>query len=263
MRHGRTLPAGVICCLLAGLYSTTAEAGAWNKKKGQGQVILKWEAMRATEGFDTNGILQPLLAEREETTWSAVVEYGLTDTLTVQAKGDWQDGHDAGFDYQGRGPVEVGVAWQVWRDDNTAVSLYGGVAEAGDARNAGYALPGQGGRDYEIRASIGRSIQREEARFGPENMFAEVQLARRVREALPDETRLDLTVGTHVGQNWMLLGQAFGGVADNNGPRWLSLETSVVRHFGDWSLQAGARRAVWGQDSPAHEGVVVALWRRF
>jgi hypothetical protein len=61
----------------------------------------------------------------------------------------------------------------------------------------------------------------------------------------------------------MIIGQAFGGQADNGGPRWLSVEASVVREMGDWSLQSCWRQAVAGSETPESDGPVVALMRRF
>ena len=58
-----------------------------------------------------------LPAERRDTTVSVFAEYGLTDRLTLQLKGDLQRGEDAFVDYEGRGPIEIGVTWQVWRDE--------------------------------------------------------------------------------------------------------------------------------------------------
>jgi len=60
-----------------------------------------------------------------------------------------------------------------------------------------------------------------------------------------------------------VLGQAYGGVTDSGGARWLSVETSVVRRFGPWSLQAGWREAVVGREIPVARGPVLAVWRRF
>jgi hypothetical protein len=191
-------------------------------------------------------------------------EYGLTDRLTMQFKGDWQDGEDQFVDYRGRGPMEVALIWQVWRDDKTAISLQGGYASAGDGRNAGYAAPGVGDSDWEARASVGRSF----GGFGsgalrPDRTFIEVQAARRFRDGLPDEVRADATVGAHFGQDWLVLGQAYGGQTDDDGARWLSLEASVVRHLGAWSVQAGWREAVAGRETPVAKGAVLAVWRRF
>lgn len=240
----------------------SAAAGPWTQPGGEGQIIFKFEDMRADRGFDPDGALADLPAERRDTTFGLFAEYGLTDRLTVQFKGDWQSGEDAFVDYDGRGPLEVGLTWQAWRDDRTAVSLYAGYADGGEGRNAGYAAPGVGDSDWEVRASVGRSFGGSD-RWGPSGAFIDLQTARRMRQGLPDETRIDATAGAHFGEDWMVLAQAYGGQADDGGPRWLSLEASVVRDFGDWSVQAGWRQAVAGRETPESGGPVIAVWRRF
>lgn len=256
--------------LAGGLLATTAllagygpaVAGPWVQPKGHGQLILKYEDMRAVSGFDPDGLLVELPAERRDTATGLFAEYGVTDRLTVQFKGDWQSGEDAYLDFEGRGPLEVGVTWQVWRDEQAALSLYAGYADGGEGRNAGYAAPGAGENDWEVRASVGRSFGGS-GRWGSSGSFVDLQAARRMRQGLADETRIDATVGVHLGNDWMVLAQAFGGQADQAGPRWLSVETSVVRDFGDWSVQAGWRQAISGRETPESGGPVIALWRRF
>lgn len=250
---------------LAGV-ATSADAGAWTQPKGRAQVILKAESMRAVEGFDPSGELLALPDARDDQAVGVFAEHGLTDRLTLQVKGDWQSGEDAFVEYSGRGPVEVGLTWQAWRNDRGALSVYAGYAQSGDGRNAGYAAPGVGERDWEVRVSAGRGFGAPAAavaRWGPNRTFVEVQAARRLRDGLPDEVRADLTFGAHFGDNWMVLAQAFGGVTDDDGARWLTAETSVVRHLGHWSVQAGWRRTVAGRETPSAEGPVIALWRRF
>lgn len=250
--------------LLLAAAATSANANAWTQAKGKGQVIVKGEKMRAGEGYDPSGNILPLPVTRESRVVGVFAQYGVTDRLTVQFKGDWQSGEDGFVDYEGRGPTELGLIWQAYRDDHSAVSLYAGYAIAGDGRNAGYAAPGIGERDWEVRVSAGRSFDvGSRARWGPERTFVEVQAARRMRDGLPDETRVDFTVGGHFGEDWMLLGQAFGGMTDDDAVRWLAVETSVVRHLGRWSLQAGWRRTVVGRETPLEEGAVIAVWRRF
>ena len=254
---------GVLPVVL-GLWAAAAPAvaGPWTQTRGEGQVIVKFEDMRADRGFDPDGNLADLSAERRDTTVGLFAEYGVTDRLTVQFKGDWQSGEDAFVDFDGRGPIEIGVTWQAWRADRTAVSLYAGYADGGEGRNAGYAAPGEGDSDWEVRASVGRSFGGT-GRWGSGGSFIDLQVARRMREGLSDETRIDATAGAHLGDHWMLLAQAFGGQADDGGARWLSVETSVVRDFGDWSVQAGWRQAVSGRETPESGGPVIALWRRF
>lgn len=256
-----------LASLLLATAASSAHAGAWTKPKGKGQAILKAELMQASRGYDSVGTPLALPDMRTDRSVGLLVEYGLTDRLTAQFKGDWQSGEDAFVDYDGRGPTELGLTWQAYRDDRNAVSLYAGYAVSGEGRNAGYAAPGTGKQDWEIRASLGRSLGGPEGRWsnrwGPDRSFVEVQMARRFRDGLPHETRADVTLGGHYGANWMVLGQAFGGVTDGSGARWLSIETSVVRTVGRWSLQAGWRRTVAGRETPLAQGPVIAVWRQF
>lgn len=252
--------------VLAG--ASVAQAGAWAQPKGKGQVIVKYEDMRADRGFDPSGQDLPLPMQRRDVSAGVFAEYGVTDRLTLQFKGDWQDGRDAFVDYEGRGPLEIGATWQVWRSEKAAVSLYGGYASGGEGRNAGYAQPGVGEHDWEVRASAGRSFGPGKRRWSPTGQFVEVQAARRFRAGLPDETRIDLTYGRLYGENWMFLSQAFGGLADQDargreGSRWLAVESSIVRRLGPWSLQAGWRNTIAGRETPIASGPVVAVWRRF
>lgn len=264
--------------LLAGaaaLFSTlamapAANAGAWTQAKGKTQVIVKYEAIRADEGFDPDGRRVPLMAERTDISAGVFVEYGVTDRLTLQLKGDWQDGEDQFVDFQGRGPLEVAVVWQAWRNDRGAVSLQAGYSSPGEGRNAGYEAPGQGSGDWEVRVSGGwsfggkkKSAKRWRMLLSPDRSFVELQLARRMRAGLADETRADLTIGRHFGDNWMILNQTYAGRIEGGASQWVQSETSIVRRFGPWSVQAGWRATTAGRETPAGSGPVVGVWRRF
>lgn len=246
---------GLIAGLAALSCGEAARAGAWTLPKGQGEAIVKYENIRAEDYFSSDGKRIDLPGGRRDIAVSVLVEYGLTDRLTLQAKGEWQDGRDDYVDYRGRGPIELGVRWQAYRDDHNVAAVYVGYAEGGAGRNAGYAPPGAGDSDWEIRLLAGRSF---------EHAFLDIQAARRWRDGLPDEMRADATAGLHLDRDWMAMGQVFAGAADGDGgARWLSLETSVVRRVGDWRLQAGWRHAMAGRETPAGGGPVFGIWRRF
>lgn len=240
-----------------------ALAGAWPVEQGETQAIIKVERLRASDGFDADGVRRPLQVQREDDTVSVFVEHGLTDRLTLQLRADWQRGRDQFADYEGAGPIEIGLRYQLVRSEHSVISAYGGYSRAGEGRNAGYAAPGAGAHDWELRLLAGHS-----GRFdwlGGRAAFVEAQAARRFRDGLADEDRLDLTAGIHFGPDWLVLNQMFAGrTAEGPEAVWINTESSVVRRFGDWSFQAGWRQTVSGRgEVPAQTGVVLAIWRRF
>ena len=256
-----SLPGGRAAILLGlgiGLQAGMAHASAWPMAKGEGQVIAKFEAMRAKEAYDPDGRSFDLLGERRDRAVSVLTEYGLSDRVTLQIKGEWQSGRDGQQSFEGRGPIEIGARWAVFQGEKSVVSLYGGYSQSGDTRNAGYADTGQGERDVEFRILAGR---------GGERLFAEVQAARRLRDGLPDETRMDLTLGYHANADWMVMGQVYMGVTDDNASGfralWTTSEISAVRRFGPWNGQAGWRSSLAGRSTPDAHGPVLAIWRRF
>lgn len=249
---------GFLSCLVLIVVPVGAKASAWNQPRGEGQAIFKLESIRADRAYDQAGQAYDLLGGRRDGVASVLVEYGLTDRLTLQAKGEWQSGRDGAQDFEGRGPVEIGARWQVYQDRANVVSIYGGYSQSGQTRNAGYAEPGQGDRDVEVRLSLGR---------GGRTMFGEVEVARRMRQGLADETRLDLTLGRHLSSQWMVMGQMFMGATDRSDTggraQWQVAEASVVRSKGPWSGQLAWRMTLGGQSTPKASGPVLAIWRRF
>ena len=89
-----------------------------------------------------------------------------------------------------------------------------------------------------------------------------IKKAKVVHEEYLPTTTTDFTAGAHFGERWLVLAQAYGGAADG-GSRWLSAETSVVRHLGTWSVQAGWRQTVAGRETPVSGGPVLSVWKRF
>lgn len=223
---------------------------------GETLAILKYERATSDQAFDLDGELYGT-PERSDTLVSLYVEHGVTDRLTVQGKLAWAAGEETGASYDGRGPFELGLRYTFYKHRRAVVSVYGGVVAAGEGRNAGYADPGEGGIDFEARLLAGRS-----RRVLGREMFVEAQIARLVRQDLPDETRLDLTAGFEPSPGWLLLAQSYAGWTDEE-PQWVKLEASAVRRFGPWRLQAGWRASVSGKASPAEAGPVVGIWRRF
>lgn len=255
VRRRRVLFAG-----FAALASTSAEAGAWPRPKGETEAILKLEAVRAVEGFDLDGLPAPLPAEREERRLSLYVEHGLTDRITLTAKLAAESGRDAFVDYDGRGPTELGVRARLFERKGAVVSASAAWVLPGEGRNAGYAAPGEGEGDLDARVLVGRS-----GRWLGRSGFVEVQAVRVFRRDLPDETRLESTMGIDLTRRWTVMAQTFAGAADGDGgPAWANTEVSVLRRIGEhWRVQVGWLAPVSGRETPAASGPVVAVWRSF
>ena len=243
-------------CVLIG---SSAWAGAWPMREGEGLAILKYEDQKADTGFNPDGLEVPI-DPRVDQTLSLYTEYGLRDRLTLQTKVALTRGHDNFIDYQGLGPIEVGLRYAVLHTDRSAISLYLGATKDGVGRNAGYAAPGQGDVDLEARLLAGTSRQWRRAQG-----FAEVQVARLKRSGSADETRVDVTAGLRPMPRVLLMVQTYVGQADSKPiqSRWHKCELSLTYDLREWSLQAGWRRTVSGQETPADHGPVLAVWRRF
>ena len=249
--------AAFFCALLAA--TDPARAGAWPMGAGEGLAILKYEGQKADTGFDPDGAEVSIDPRRDETL-SLYGEYGLTDRLTLQTKAAVTRGHDNFVDYEGRGPIEVGLRYALLHTDRSAVSLYLGATKDGVGRNAGYAAPGQGDTDLEARLLAGTS-----RRWRNVQGFAELQAARLKRSGLADETRIDATAGLRPTPRWLLMVQAYTGRADSRPVQssWRKREVSVTHDLGAWSLQAGWRQTLSGRETPSDHGPVLAVWRRF
>jgi hypothetical protein len=226
---------------------------------GKTQAIFKYESESADEAFDPNGIVVPIAPQDEESV-SLFVEHGFTSRVTLQGKLGWTRGTGPFTEFDGRGPIDLGARYALFRGPRTVVSIYAGVTFPGEGRNAWYAEPGAGEMDVEVRFLAGRS-----GSLWRRHLFGEVQLARIAREGLPEETRVETTVGWHPARNWLLLAQTYAGRAEAEpvAPIWLKSEVSVVRDIGDWRLQAGWRNSALGVETPVAGGPVLAVWRTF
>jgi hypothetical protein len=257
---GRGSARGVCAlALLASCAAGPAWCGAWPEPAGQTQAIFKFEDEQANDAFDANGARAPI-PHLSDDSLSVFFEHGLTDRLTLQGKFGLTEGEDEFIHYHGRGPIELGLRYTVIHRPKWVLSVYLGGVYDGVGRNAGYALPHQGNSDFEARVLVGRS-----GVWRRRNVFLDLEAARLVRQGLADETHIDATAGIEFAHGWQVFVQSYNGRADAGpvAPEWAKVETSIVRTLGPWSLQAGWRQTVWGQEDPVTGGPVVAVWRRF
>lgn len=243
----------------------TCHAGAWTQPKGHGQVIATTAFSTASRAFNdqSEDILD---VEYQKIESSLYFEHGLTDRLTLVARPSLQDIEltDSGGEqsYQGLGPSEIGLQWQLKKSDHGQFSLRAGVKLGSDGENIPDAPIGEGRSDYELRALWGHGFSLSER-----SAFIEGQLAYRFRSGgAPDEQRFDFTSGLELTPRLQLLGQSFYIKADGaqfplRDYESLKLQGSaVVRLSNGQSVQLGGFQTVIGRDIIKESGVFAALW---
>ena len=253
----------ILLCLLAPL----ANAGAWSYDNGEGQVIATVVLARADAQFDAFGDESPAEFYKIET--SLYWEHGLTDKWTFVLQPTLQD---VSFDttagsenYLGLGPTEIALRRTLWQSDKTVLSTQGGVIFAGGGENIPDRSLGEGGTDYEARLLLGRSLL-----FGETRGFAEIQAGYRARsDDLPNEWRLDASLGIRPVENIQLMGQVFAIQSEeatfpNRQYQSVKLQTSLVwdRTLGT-SYQFGLYQTVAGETIVKETGLLLSMWERY
>ena len=177
----RPLAAAFLVLLIS---SQTALCGAWTLAEGDGQWIV-------TTGRKAKpiGAWAGRLAKRDKTSVFVFVEYGLTDRLTLGAKGsaDWIS-TDNQFDLRAGGHLRYRL-WQGGAGDVFSIQF---GAAAPIRAQIDPALVPTGGNVAEFGASLlyGRGWISD---WG--NTFVSLEAGYRRRHGLPDELRVEGTVG--------------------------------------------------------------------
>lgn len=244
--------------LLAGV--ADAQAGAWVHPSGRGVSILTVEQVSADLRFerDRSRVAADRFERREA---RLLVEYGLTDRVTLRAKtayGGWQEDGAVPRSARGFGVHEAGVR----------VGLFerGGLVASGEATARvaqGFADEGTVlGGEARLLAGYGFALAERPA-------FVDAQVGYRWGDGpLLDEAVLDLTVGVRPFDRALLLLQTFSAIA--TAPEGLRgadrhrAQASLVLDLDErWSLEAGAGTALAGADGLDERSLFAAIWLRF
>jgi len=250
---------GLWAALAALCVAGTAHAGAWPQAPGATQVIIGYEPAAAKHGWDANGQQVPLGNWREQSA-SVFVDHGVTPHLTVTARVTYKDYHTDFDRFSGLSSIELGGRWTVRRTDKAVFAL-GGSVESGKGRRSDFDVSTRQGTDTDLRAYYGENF-----RFHGIEAFADIQLARHLRQYDADQWRADVTYGLKPSPKWLLLGQVFAGRTDRRAwgrAEWANAQFSAVRDFGPLCVQMGWRRTLYGRNVPVVNALIVGLWRSF
>ena len=127
---------------------------------------------------------------------------------------------------------------------------------------------GSSGNGVEIRAFAGRSYV-----LGGKKDFADLQAAYRVRgDAIPEEWRVNATVGIEPRKRLKIIGQGVYSRANNGlldvdrvrSNQSLKLNVSAVyQQKENPSMQIGYYQTVWGKNIVREKASIAGIWQRF
>ncbi|MGG5808702.1 hypothetical protein [Falsiroseomonas sp. CW058] len=256
--------------LTAALLAPAAMAfgAAWTLPRGTGQAIVTTTYTQGTRYMRPDGAAQRLPEYRKAET-SALVQYGLTDDVTLIAMPSLLGARTGGAtadDYLGLGHTDLGARARIWHDGQGVIALQalGRLPGAGDDRRP--AQLGNTDAQLDLRLLLGRGFTVQEMNGW---MNAEAAYRARFGDA-PNEWRFDLTLGLRPSPAWAVLAQSFTVVTDGEGrgaypSSWYTkAQLSLLYEVApSWTLQAGAFTTLAGENALREHGALVALWRSF
>jgi hypothetical protein len=245
-----------------------AFGAAWTLPRGTGQVILQTAYTQGWQYLRTGGTSQRLPEYRKVET-TALVEYGLTDALTLVATPSFVAARTGGAqrdDYAGPGYTDLGARVRLWSDDASVVSFQALGRLAGPQDDRRPAQTGNTDEALDLRLLAGRGFA-----LNGRNAWLNAEAAYRLRDNdAPNEWRVDVTLGWRVTEETALLAQSFNVISDGEGrgvypSYWYSkAQLSLLWQFAPkWSVQAGAFMTVAGENALREHGALLALWHQF
>lgn len=248
--------------------STDVFAGAWTLEEGRGQIVITATPSRADEAFDAARNPQPT-PRYNKFEFQTLFEYGVTDRFTAILAPSLQHidiAPPAGGQRTGFGFAEFGGRYRLLQGNNWVLSAQTTLRMPGTFDQANPAAIGYNGMETDLRALFGYSFS-----VGAWPSFLDIQLAQRLRSAgAPNELRADVTFGTRLLPQWLVLAQFFNVISEGASPPlfpsydYSKFQLSVVYDLNrQWSLQAGGFTTYSGRNALQENGFVAGIWYRF
>ena len=252
------------------LVASSAHAGAWNQRAGEGQVISTSSWAHAGQIFNDDFEAVPLTGFTKTET-RLYLEQGVTDWLTLVGNTAFQtlnfrDG-DSRFNFDGLDDIELGVQFKTHARKDLATSIR--VSYIIDSALDNQAIDVlRGGDQIELRALIGQS---RETLIG--DFFYDAQLALR-SEALSDidGVQAALTSGYKPKDRWLFMAQSFLNFSDSERidgfvvPEQLQLNAQISgahQYQPGRYIQIGVGKTLAGQNIVKERSVFIGLWTEY
>jgi hypothetical protein len=247
------------------LQPTPSKAGSYLQDAGKGLWIFSTRTMESQFAHDGEGYIVDAPRYRKIET-SLLCEYGLTGDVTLVLNPAFSNVRlETPFGERKADQIssfEAGARWLLAGFENGDLTLQALVRVPGRS-DPFFSLENR--PRTELRLGFGQPVDV----YGRDG-FLDISLAMIKRqESLPDELRLDATLGWWMGPNRMMLVQYFntawpGRYAPAFVPRHHKIETSTVFRLNrEWSLQFGTFLSSGGVATRRERGTLMAVWRRF
>lgn len=248
-----------------------AHAGAWVPPKNSGVFIVSTTMSEGASLYDSFGDITGSI-DFKKTESVYYLERGLGHRLAFVGSASLQTqditnefGRDA---YFGLGEATLGLRYNVAKSGGLTVSVQPSVFYTGQNEKFSTIVKSSKTPSAELRGLIGYGRQ-----IGDISGFVDLQAARRMGfDIIPDEWRLDATVGVSPTDRIELLAQAFWSKSAllNNAPR-VALPTEslkgqfsiVYRQSDKMAYQIGIGRTLQGKRIIRENMLTAGVWRTF
>lgn len=247
-----------------------AQAGAWNQRAGEGQVISTSFWSNAGKIFDDDYNAVPLRGFTKTET-RLYLEHGVTDWLTLVGNGglqtlNFRDG-DSRFDYDGLDDTELGLQFKLRDAEGFTTALR--VSYIIDSQLDNQAVDVlRGGDQYELRALLGQSRETIVGDF-----FYDAQIAARTESFNElDGAQGALTLGWKPTHRWLIMSQSYVNFSDNDKidgfdvPEQTQVTStlSLARQYQPGRyVQFGAGQTFFGQNIVKERSLFIGLWTEY
>ena len=227
-----------------------AVAGAWTLPPGRGLAILKLES-----GAEVGAAPSPIVQQSV----NLFIERGITGRLSVELKTGAQTNTFAGARRAGLGEQAVGLKYQAGRWRDVVVSGYLGERVLLDLGVGPFARDRPDWRS-EARGMVGANY-RVLGRVGYVNLEKTILYGGDARLQIRDDSTVGLEVDRATSLTYSLrLGE---DRRDARRSAWATEETTAIRKYGQWRIEAGWKRTVTTPGVSTISGPVLAVGRSF
>jgi len=257
--------------LLLLIIPVTAEAGAWLKERGKGQLIMN-TSYYSTDKFITPEGNKTRIPEYSKYEINPYVEYGLFDNMTIGGSIFVQSLEQHPFENSGIGDISLFTRFKVYQNEGFIFSLAPLVKFPSLTDNSENPIIGSSQYHAELRALAGYGFEM----YGRHH-FINFEGGLRERMGKSDnQLHLDATIGIRPADKWLIQAKSSSIISENlpdnpsneiktsNDYHLSKAQLSATYNLTDsTSLEIGGFTDVYARNTGSGSGALLSVWRNF